>query len=209
MAVLLKGAPAEVWRDGRLVSSVPSLVVHSGEVVALAGDNGAGKSSLLLGALGVLPSTLVCSAPRVGYQPQSLSVPSLPMTVAEYVRLVLSGSVSAAALEVLLGRVGLGAFRGRRLTDLSGGEQRRLLVTTAVAAAGVDGLLLLDEPAASLDVEAQGLVDALIVDARAAGAGILLVSHSVAQRSALADRVVEVTPPGLRSSSAGLTGVTS
>ncbi len=134
-----------------------SLTVAAGECVGLLGPNGAGKTTLLRGALGLLPhegsSNLTALSPvararAAAFLPQGRQI-AWPVSVLELVGL----QATAAAVEAALDRMGLQGFRGRIATELSGGEQARVLIARALAQD--TALLLADEPVAGLDPEAQ------------------------------------------------------
>lgn len=134
------------------------LKVGAGEFVGLLGPNGAGKTSLLRGALGLLPhegqSNLSAMSPRArakaaAFLPQGREI-AWPVTVSDLVGLAESGEAAQARA---IARMGLEAYRDRRATELSGGEQARVLIARALAQDAP--LLLADEPAAGLDPEAQ------------------------------------------------------
>jgi zinc transport system ATP-binding protein len=177
-----------------------SLHVGAGEFAALAGPNGSGKSTLLRILLGLLtPSSgtvrVFGSEPaslrdrwRVGYVPQRLRIaPDLPATVLEVVRsgrLPKQGwwrrahGTDRDAVDHALESVALTDLRGRRMAELSGGQQQRVLIAKALAAE--PELLVLDEPVAGVDVDAQGLFrDSLVHLVREHRAAVLLVSHEL------------------------------
>ena len=134
------------------------LTVEQGEFVGLLGPNGAGKTSLLRAALGLLPhegrSSLSVLAPSararaVAFLPQGREI-AWPVTVADLVALAEGGAEAQARA---IARMGLENYQTRRATELSGGEQARVLIARALAQDAP--LLLADEPAAGLDPEAQ------------------------------------------------------
>jgi zinc/manganese transport system ATP-binding protein len=85
--------------------------------------------------------------------------------------------------------VGAGAYAGRALGELSGGEQQRLLIATALVRR--PRLLILDEPLDSLDLPNQAAVAALVGRiARQQNVAVLLVAHDVNPLAAYLDRVV-------------------
>ncbi len=143
--------------------------VCEGEFIGLLGANGSGKSTILKLGSGILrPGTGSVSlwgrplgsypnkdrAKLISYLPQSIDI-TVPFTVAEVVGMGMypydiSPSMTAEeALEV----VGLGEKRDTYLTDLSGGEQRRVFIAMTLVQGA--GLLLLDEPLANLDIKYQ------------------------------------------------------
>jgi zinc transport system ATP-binding protein len=188
-----------------------SLSLRPGEFVALVGPNGSGKSTLLRVALGLLRPdagsiSLFGDDPRrlrqrwrVGYVPQRPTVQSdLPATVQEVVsagRLARTGwwrwpgGVDRRAVEHALASVRLASLRGRRLTELSGGQLQRAFIARAFASE--PELLVLDEPVAGIDAESQRLfresLGHLIAEH---GAAVLLVSHELGAVAPDLDRVI-------------------
>lgn len=177
-----------------------SLRVLSGEFAALVGPNGAGKSTLMRVLLGLLaPQSgsvrLFDGAPaelrdrgRIGYVPQRTVVPvDLPATVSEVVSAGRLGRrawwrgptvADRTAVDHAIDSVGLADLRRRPFTDLSGGQQQRVLIAKAFASE--PELLILDEPIAGVDVDAQQQFrDALVHLLREHGAAVLLVSHEL------------------------------
>jgi zinc transport system ATP-binding protein len=188
-----------------------SLRVQRGEFVALVGPNGSGKSTLLRVLLGSLrPGAgrvrLFGQAPRdlrdrhrVGYVPQRLHLrPDLPATVEEVVatgRLARRGwwrrpgRPDREAVDHALRAAGLIDLRARPIGELSGGQQQRTLIAKALV--GDPELLVLDEPIAGVDDEAQRLFrDSLVHLVAEHGAAVLLVSHELGAVAAELDRVV-------------------
>jgi zinc transport system ATP-binding protein len=182
-----------------------------GEFTALVGPNGAGKSTLLRIVLGLLaphagrvelfgtPPRRLRDRWRLGYVPQRPRLaPDLPATVAEVVgagRLAKQGwwrrtrSADRAAVEHALESVALGELRDARVVQLSGGQQQRVLIAKALASE--PELLILDEPIAGVDAQAQRLFRASLVHLlREHGAAVLLVSHELGAVADDLDRVV-------------------
>ena len=187
------------------------LEVSPGEFTALVGPNGAGKSTLLRIVLGLLaPQTgrveLFGSSPRrlpdrwrLGYVPQRPRLaPDLPATVEEVVaagRLAKRGwwrrprPADRTAVVHALDSVALAELRNQRVVELSGGQQQRVLIAKALASE--PQLLILDEPIAGVDAQAQRLFrDSLVHLLREHGAAVLLVSHELGAVADDLDRVV-------------------
>ncbi|WAZ22687.1 ABC transporter ATP-binding protein [Streptomyces cinnabarinus] len=174
--------------------------VTRGEVFALLGTNGAGKTStveLLEGlarpaggqvrVLGHDPYTERAAVrPRTGVMLQEGGFPS-ELTVTETARM-WAGCVSGARppLEVLE-RVGLATKADVRVKQLSGGERRRL--DLALALLGDPEVLFLDEPTTGLDAEGRRDTWELVRGLRDAGTTVLLTTHYLEEAEGLADRL--------------------
>ncbi|GGL12381.1 ABC transporter ATP-binding protein [Streptomyces flaveus] len=174
--------------------------VGRGELFALLGTNGAGKTStveLLEGlappaggqvrVLGHDPYTERAAVrPRIGVMLQEGGFPS-ELTVAETVRM-WAGCTSGARPEgEALTLVGLARRAGVRVKQLSGGEKRRL--DLALALLGRPEVLFLDEPTTGLDAEGRQETWELVRELRAAGTTVLLTTHYLEEAEGLADRL--------------------
>ena len=169
-----------------------SLTLEPGHIVTLIGPNGSGKTTLVRLALGLLqPGTgSVWRKPglRIGYVPQRVDLDdTFPLTVARYLN--LARQADAAAIGHALAAVGAAHVAGRPLQRLSGGELRRVLLARALL--GTPDLLVLDEPAAGVDVTGQTELYDLIRRTRdRLGCGVLLVSHDLHLVMAATDEVI-------------------
>ena len=159
-ALTVKRGPCPV------VNSV-SLEIAPGECVGLIGPNGAGKTTLMRAALGLMKhegrSSLTDLPARdraraAAWLPQAREI-AWPVTVETLVALgrlphdSRAGDLRSEAVLRALDRMGLTAFAQRRATELSGGEQARVLIARALAQEAP--LLMADEPIAGLDPAAQ------------------------------------------------------
>jgi len=176
-----------------------SLVVRRGERVAVLGPNGLGKSTLLKIATGNLDaddgSVKWGHETRVGYFPQDHRevLPDAAATPLD----VVWAAVPSEATTYVRGQLGRVLFSGEDVTKkvgaLSGGEAARLVFCRIMVER--PNVLVLDEPTNHLDLEAiHALMDAL----RAFDGTVVFVSHDRAFVSALATRILEVTPQGFR-----------
>ena len=188
---------------------------HAGEVTAIVGPNGSGKTTFLKAVSGDLKATgairingrdlremkpwQAAALRAVLSQATSLS---FPFTVREVVRLGLTGGRSgarAAEVESLperaLARVDLEGFSGRFYQELSGGEQQRVQlarVLCQVWAPVLDGeprWLFLDEPVSSLDIKHQLVIMGIARDFAAKGGGVVAILHDLNLTAMFADRV--------------------
>ena len=192
-----------------------TLTVARGEFVALLGESGVGKSTLLnciagldradQGRVVIAGIDLAaldddgCARLRraqLGFVFQAFHV--LPhLTVAENVSLPLRllGRHDEARVEHMLVAVGLGGLGHRLPAQLSGGQLQRVAIARAVVHA--PALILADEPTGNLDPETAARVLAVLrTQVREAGAACLLVTHSAAA-AARADRVLRLTAAGI------------
>jgi len=185
------------------------LDVAPGELVAVLGPNGSGKTSLLRAILGLqrldAGTVEVAGMParrgraRVGYVPQQRALPAdVALRARDLVGFGVSGTRfglplpsrrERMAVDRLLARVGATRYADQRVGRLSGGEQQRLRVAQALA--GDPRLLLLDEPLLSLDLQHQrGLADLLAAERSRGDVGILVVTHDVNPLLGIVDRVL-------------------
>ena len=184
--------------------------LEAGEVVALLGPNGAGKSTLVRGILGLaplmagrlelfgVPAAHFKERYRLGYVPQRHTiVGGVPSTVREVVscgRLprkrpfapmrAYDRAVVAAAIDT----VGLGERAGVSVGNLSGGQQRRVLIARALAAE--PDVLVMDEPTAGVDAANQEILAATLRKLVERGSTLLLVAHELGPLAPLIGRVV-------------------
>ncbi|MCO7271702.1 ABC transporter ATP-binding protein [Cellulosimicrobium cellulans] len=189
-------------RAGRSRSDDPAVVrgvdldVRAGEVLAVVGPNGGGKSTLLRGLAG-LERTTGEVATATGEPVAMVFQDPEHQLVARTVREEVAWSARLARVDDVEARVArtLAAFGLAHLADanpyrLSGGEQRRLSLATATV---LDPpVLLADEPTFGLD-RAQAATVAHVLRGRAdAGGAVVVVSHDLSLVAALADRVAVV-----------------
>lgn len=174
------------------------LVIGAGEVVALLGPNGSGKTTALKVAAGLVRPTsgrvLIKSADSalpaarrdVSYLPQRAAFAEALSgeEVVEFYRR-LRGAQEARTSEVLR-MAALNGAGSRAVSTYSGGMLQRLAL--AVAAVADASIFLLDEPTASLDPEGLAAFNALARERRARGGTVLFSSHLLGEAERLADR---------------------
>ena len=175
------------------------LAMRAGEVLALLGANGAGKTtavSLLLGlhvpdegraeVLGRAAGDLHARE-SVGVMLQSAALAET-LTVGELLDLTRSYYPRPRTVQECVAIAGLDGLLRRRYGRLSGGQQRR--VQFALAVCGRPRVLFLDEPTTGLDIEARQRVWAGVRALAAEGTAVLLTTHYLEEAEALAHRVV-------------------
>jgi heme ABC exporter ATP-binding subunit CcmA len=182
-----------------------TLSIGAGEIVLLRGPNGAGKTSLLRLCAGLLPivrgsgrvlgfdlaTERDAIRPRVGLLAHSNGLYA-DLSVAENVEF-WGSTVGASAAEVraALERLGLaGRLADARVRTLSAGQRRRTALACVVARRAE--LWLLDEPHAGLDADGRDELDAVLREAAASGATIVVASHELERAGSLATRTADV-----------------
>lgn len=187
----LKAVGIAVELGGRRVVDGVSLTAESGRIVAVVGPNGAGKTSLLRALAGLVDSNGELKV--AGEDPRRASAQAnarrraycaqKPTSAWDY-RVNDLGEIVGApeAFTEWLARLGLDELGERRLTRLSGGEQKaaHLAMTFASLADPFGTLLLLDEPADSLDVGRQALAAEAIRRFAQAGGAVIVATHDLA-----------------------------
>jgi len=206
--VLIVDDLSKTYADGTQALSGVGLSVAPGEIVALIGGSGCGKTTLLrliagldrasTGTVQVDGETIRDPHPSVGVVFQEPRL--LPwLTVADNVGFGLAGlgrSEHRARVARALERVGLAEHAGRWPRELSGGQQQRVAIARAFVPR--PRVLLLDEPFSALDAfTRRGLHDQLLDLWAESKPTILIVTHDVGEAVTLADRVVVMRPrPG-------------
>jgi len=181
-----------------------SLEVIPGEVFGLVGPNGAGKSSLLKCAAGLLKpvqgsvwcgDAIVTNNPRVAaayltLMPDPLGVYN-DITAAEYLEFFamafgLKPDLSRTRRQLAIDRLGLAPWLDHEVETLSAGWQRRLALSRVLLAN--TPIVLLDEPAAGLDVSARSDLLKIVRSFAAEGRSVIVTSHILPELEELADR---------------------
>ncbi|MDR3343465.1 MAG: ABC transporter ATP-binding protein [Treponema sp.] len=191
-----------------------SLTIKPGELVALAGPNGGGKTTLLKTIGGFIPplagrvlldgKNIAAMGKREKAENISFLFQSTgtlwPFTVEETIsqgRFPYRGAFGAetpadrTATDRAITAAGLSGFEYRPVTELSGGEFQRVLIARAMAQEA--RLLLLDEPANNLDPKYQFMIMQLIRSMADSGIGALVSIHDLNLAGLFADRIALVT----------------
>jgi zinc transport system ATP-binding protein len=205
--IALRGVRAEL--GSRTVLRGIDLTVRRGEVVALLGANGSGKSTAVRTVIGQVPVSdgeiELFGTPRrrfrdwrrLGYVPQrTTAAGGVPATVTE---IVASGRLSRTRLGILrradheairraLDMVGMADRAKDSVNALSGGQHQRVLIARALASE--PELLIMDEPMAGVDLASQEVLAATLREQVAKGTTVLLVLHELGPLEPLIDRAV-------------------
>ncbi len=193
-----------VERGGRAVLNGLSLSVAAGEVYALLGGNGAGKSTTLAALLGFLKpvsgSVLVVGVdPSTDAEAARHKIAYLPENVALYEHLTARENVdyflalageahSEAEKEAAFDAAGLQTeARDRMLSGFSKGMRQKVAIALAVVRQVP--VLLLDEPTSGLDPRATADFNTLVAKLRERGTAILMVTHDLLGAADCADRI--------------------
>ncbi|MFF8590440.1 metal ABC transporter ATP-binding protein [Streptomyces sp. NPDC015220] len=205
--ISLRGVSADL--GARPVLRGVDLTVRRGEVVALLGANGSGKSTAVRTVIGQVPVTAgeveLFGTPRhrfrdwarVGYVPQrTAAAAGVPATVTEIVssgrlartRFGLFRRADRDAVRRALELVGMADRAGDSAFALSGGQQQRVLIARALAAE--PELLIMDEPLAGVDLASQEVLARTLREQVSAGATVLLVLHELGPLEPLIGRTV-------------------
>jgi zinc transport system ATP-binding protein len=178
---------------GRTILDGLNTTVEQGTLTAVMGPNGAGKTTLLHAILGLIPYSgriLFGNSekrPRLGYVPQRLDLDrGSPITVRDFLGSVLSrrpvwtglAKGFEASIQTVLDRVGISGVLRSPLGKLSGGETQRVLLAQALL--GNPEILLLDEPAAAVDLAGGELFCDILEEVQTERSiTTLLVSHDL------------------------------
>ena len=190
----------------RLVISDVSMHLHCGEVVALLGPNGSGKTTCFYSIAGLftpeggrvsIDGRDVTRLPMyrrarlgIGYLPQEMSI-FRGMNVEDNILAVLELSVKDRdrrfeRLEELLNEFSIEHLRRSPALALSGGQRRRVEIARSLAAN--PKYLLLDEPFAGVDPIAVGEIRNLVSELKKRGLGVLITDHNVRETLDIVDR---------------------
>ncbi len=206
--MILKCENVSLSYDGRTVASNINFCVNEGDYLCILGENGSGKTTLINAILGlkkVAEGKLTYGegvrAQNIGYLPQKQSSNAdFPACVREIVRTGFLGKrgfrpyyskEERERAESLMKTLGIFDFAKRSMDELSGGQQKRVLLARALCSA--EKLLILDEPTAALDpIVTEGLYEMTKKLNREEGIAVIMVSHDVAAATKYANRILHI-----------------
>ena len=175
------------------------LSVPSQGITAILGSNGAGKTSFIKCALGLIPyqSGLIqvmgksagnrSLLSHMGVMMQEADLPDL-LTPREHLTLICSYFDNTMSVEDLIRECDLKAFADKRYRLLSGGQKKR--VQFAASIAGKPKLVFLDEPTTGLDTKARKVLWNKIRELSHSGTAVVLTTHYLEEADALADHTI-------------------
>ena len=201
--VLLEARGLAVGYGGVTVLRDVDVAIRRGECVAVVGPNGSGKTTLfrtLAGIIRPLGGTIRTAGRAIGYVPQRDQLDAMfPLTVAEIVRMGAyrrwhpfgtPPDARPRAVAEALAKVGATGWERRTLAELSGGQRQRVLIARALVTRSE--LLFLDEPTTGIDAASEAAIAAELRCCRAAGIGILVVTHDLPGLADVATRALVV-----------------
>jgi iron complex transport system ATP-binding protein len=212
---MIKASNLSVRLSGKQVLHGVNIEAEAGQLTAIVGPNGSGKTTSLKAIAGELSYDGTVSinghdiatlkpwelALKRAVLPQS-TVISFPFTVREIVRMGLSVGAKAGTYDTdriareALDAVDLSGFAGRFYQELSGGEQQRVQLARALCQIwepirhGEPAFLLLDEPVSSLDIRHQLTIMRLARDFCTRGGGVIAIMHDLNLTAMFADRMI-------------------
>jgi manganese/zinc/iron transport system ATP- binding protein len=187
-----------VIRDSKEILCEASCCVPRNSLTFLVGENGSGKTTLVKAILGLLPklagdisfnSQINTNSPvTAGYVPQSVDFPKqLQMTVSEYLK--YTANVFPEHMESTLDRVDFpSSYSNRPITQLSGGQQQKLLLAAELARD--PEILFLDEPLSNVDHSGEKHILDVILEIKNSGVTIVIITHDWQMVSSYADHVI-------------------
>lgn len=182
-----------------------SFTLHEGELVALIGPNGSGKTSLLKALLGLLTpargsiqvrgqdtrgASVAQLARQIGYVPQHPTSILHQETLCAELAFTLRVQDKRGDIDGVLAALGIAAHNGQHPLDLSGGERQRAAL--AALAVAEPRLLLLDEPTRGLPAAEKERLGAYLHHYVGQGRSVLVVTHDAEFVARHADRVLQL-----------------
>lgn len=206
--MILKCENVSLSYDGKTVAEKIDFEIARGDYLCILGENGSGKTTLINALLGLKkPASGKITygegvkAENIGYLPQKQSASvDFPACAREIVRTGFLGKrgfrpyyskAERERAEELIEKLGVSGFAHRQLAELSGGQQKRVLLARALCA--TEDLLILDEPTAALDpIVTEELYEMTKRLNAEEGISVIMVSHDVAAATKYANRILHI-----------------
>ena len=198
---------AKTYKSGTVALQPTDLDIAKGEIFALLGPNGAGKTTLISIICGIVTAsagTITAAGfdtvsdyretrTRIGLVPQELLTDAFEsvMATVTFSRRLFGRHGDPAFIEKLLRDLTLWDKRDAKMTELSGGMKRRVMIAKALS--HEPDILFLDEPTAGVDVELRRDMWRLVHDLRERGVTIILTTHYIEEAEEMADRIGVIT----------------
>ncbi|MDA0654746.1 MAG: ABC transporter ATP-binding protein [Proteobacteria bacterium] len=202
-AILSIANLSKTYDDGFTALKDLSLDIRPGEIFALLGPNGAGKTTLINIVCGIVTASAGsvrvgghdivrdyrAARSLIGLVPQELATDAFEsvMATVRFSRGLFGHAPDRAHIEKVLRDLSLWDKRNARITTLSGGMKRRLMIAKALS--HEPQILFLDEPTAGVDVELRKDMWALVRSLRDTGVTIILTTHYIQEAEEMADRI--------------------
>lgn len=192
---MLKVTDLDKKFDDRIIYKGFDLEIHKGEIFALIGPNGIGKTTLIRMILSLdkdYAGNIDSNGYKIGYSPETPSFPEI-LTGMEVLELIKNTHGSDDNLKDLMRKVGLDPFNKTKVGKYSKGMIQRL--TVAQGLIGNPDLILLDEPSSGLDFFGQMAMQELIKSLKSSDKAIVLNSHLLWDIEQICDRGVIIMGP--------------
>ncbi len=206
--MILKCENVALSYDGRTIAENIDFQLNEGDYLCVLGENGSGKTTLINALLGLKKTAggkitygEGVKAENIGYLPQKQSVGAdFPACVREIIRTGFLGKrgfrfyyskTERERAEDVMQKLGIANFAKRSFSELSGGQQKRVLLARALCSA--ENLLILDEPTAALDpIVTEELYEMTKKLNSVEKISIIMVSHDVAAATKYANKILHI-----------------
>ena len=194
---------AKTYDGGFQALKSVSLDIQEGEILALLGPNGAGKTTLISSICGITAPTsggvtvgghdiaadYRAARRLIGLVPQEITLEPFEFVIntVKFSRGLFGKPKAPDLIESILKDLSLWDKRNSRLSELSGGMRRRVMIAKALS--HEPRVLFLDEPTAGVDVELRRDMWELVERLRRDGVTIILTTHYIEEAEAIADRI--------------------
>ena len=194
---------SKVYASGHVALKHIDLEIRRGEILALLGPNGAGKTTLISIICGIVKPTTGrvladghdivrdyrAARAQIGLVPQELSTDAFESvwSTVSFSRGLFGKAANPAHIEKVLRDLSLWDKKDSKISALSGGMKRRVLIAKALA--HEPRILFLDEPTAGVDVELRRDMWLMVRALRESGVTIILTTHYIEEAEEMADRI--------------------